>query len=87
MLLVIISFFSFLFFRFTGQNTANRRGGGGGGMRGNARGMRRGGRGRGRGGNTNISVQDLDNQLDEYMAKSRSHLDAELDAYMSEVAK
>ncbi|BFZ26060.1 hypothetical protein BsWGS_29098 [Bradybaena similaris] len=81
------------FNRFSGQNTFIRRGRGGG-RGGNRRGMRRGGRGQprgrgaaGRGGasNSNVTVQELDNQLDEYMTKSRSHLDAELDAYMSEV--
>ncbi|XP_059140660.1 chromatin target of PRMT1 protein-like isoform X2 [Physella acuta] len=79
--------------RFTGQNTQNRRGGAGAGMRGaRGRGNRRGGRGQGRGGrggrgrgaNPSVSVQDLDSQLDEYMAKTKSHLDSELDAYMSE---
>ncbi|XP_059140661.1 chromatin target of PRMT1 protein-like isoform X3 [Physella acuta] len=81
------------FNRFTGQNTQNRRGGAGAGMRGaRGRGNRRGGRGQGRGGrggrgrgaNPSVSVQDLDSQLDEYMAKTKSHLDSELDAYMSE---
>ncbi|CAL1533092.1 unnamed protein product [Lymnaea stagnalis] len=73
--------------RFTGQALQNRRGGARGSPRGarrGARGQGRGGRGgRGRGGN-NVSVQDLDNQLDEYMSKSRSHLDTELDTYMAE---
>ena len=65
------------------------RGGRGGfrgqGMRGRGRGMR-GGRGRGRGGprEPGVSKEQLDNQLDEYMSKTKSYLDAELDTYMAE---
>ncbi|XP_076438757.1 uncharacterized protein LOC143277739 isoform X2 [Babylonia areolata] len=58
------------------------------GMRGRGRGgAMRGGRGRGRGGNNKeggVSREQLDNQLDEYMSKTKSHLDAELDTYMAE---
>lgn len=45
------------------------------------------GRGRGRGGNRQgggFSKEQLDNQLEEYMSKTKSHLDTELDAYMAE---
>lgn len=44
------------------------------------------GRGRGRGNkNRNMpSKQDLDNDIDQYMAQTKNHLDAELDAYMAQ---
>lgn len=71
------------------QNNSYTRGAARGGTQGRGRGMQRGGRGgrgRGRGGNfnTQVSQGDLDNQLDEYMAKTKSSLDSELDTYMSE---
>lgn len=71
----------------------SRGGRGGRGNRGGHRFQRgRGGRGRGgrgRGGSkVGMTAEELDNQLDMYMSKSsttvRSHLDAELDAYMAE---
>lgn len=56
--------------------------------RGFGRGQRGGmrGRGRGRGGfkKEGFSREQLDNQLEEYMSKTKSHLDSELDAYMAE---
>ncbi|RXM51850.1 Chromatin target of PRMT1 protein [Acipenser ruthenus] len=45
------------------------------------------GRGRGRGralGHPNVTREQLDNQLDAYMSKTKGHLDAELDAYMAQ---
>lgn len=51
------------------------------------RGTQRGGRGRGRGRGAATAVpskETLDNQLDEYMSKTKSHLDMELDTYMQE---
>jgi len=47
----------------------------------------RGGRGRGRGrvaGRPAVTREQLDNQLDAYMSKTKGHLDAELDAYMAQ---
>ncbi|XP_060948522.1 chromatin target of PRMT1a isoform X1 [Limanda limanda] len=47
----------------------------------------RGGRGRGRGrgvGHSPVTREQLDNQLDAYMSKTKGHLDAELDAYMAQ---
>uniref|UniRef100_A0A8D2HXS0 Chromatin target of PRMT1 n=1 Tax=Urocitellus parryii TaxID=9999 RepID=A0A8D2HXS0_UROPR len=43
------------------------------------------GRGRGRGALTRpvLTKEQLDNQLDAYMSKTKGHLDAELDAYMA----
>lgn len=35
--------------------------------------------------NSAPSREELDEQLEEYMSKTKSHLDAELDAYMAEV--
>ncbi|XP_071451046.1 chromatin target of PRMT1 protein-like isoform X2 [Hetaerina americana] len=59
-----------------------------GAQRGGARALRRGARGgrsRGRGANTNQPTrEELDHQLDEYMASTRSHLDKELDQYMNQ---
>ncbi|XP_066577261.1 chromatin target of PRMT1a [Amia ocellicauda] len=56
------------------------RGRGGFGGRGRAR-----GRGRGRGvGRPVVTREQLDNQLDAYMSKTKGHLDAELDAYMAQ---
>ncbi|XP_046339899.1 chromatin target of PRMT1 protein-like isoform X2 [Haliotis cracherodii] len=53
----------------------------------------RGGRGRGQGrgagrgaGQTPMSREELDNQLEEYMSKTKTHLDTELDAYMAEAS-
>lgn len=46
-----------------------------------------GGRGRGRGrgvGRPAVTREQLDNQLDAYMSKTKGHLDAELDAYMAQ---
>ncbi|KAK2119438.1 hypothetical protein P7K49_000824, partial [Saguinus oedipus] len=31
--------------------------------------------------------EQLDNQLDAYMSKTKGHLDAELDAYMAQIPK
>lgn len=74
------------FLRFPGRG-GNRGGRGAAGrgqnMRGRGRG--RGGRGRGRGGSVDqVSKEQLDNQLDEYMSKTKSYLNSELDAYMAE---
>ncbi|XP_076013195.1 chromatin target of PRMT1a [Genypterus blacodes] len=45
----------------------------------------RGPRGRGRGiGRPVVTREQLDNQLDAYMSKTKGHLDAELDAYMAQ---
>lgn len=61
---------------------------GGRGMQGAGRGGRGGrgatrGRGRGRGkGDKPVSRDKLDEELDKYMSKTKSHLDAELDEYM-----
>ncbi|KPP70099.1 chromatin target of PRMT1 protein-like [Scleropages formosus] len=42
-------------------------------------------RGRGRGvGRPPVTREQLDNQLDAYMSKTKGHLDAELDAYMAQ---
>ncbi|XP_049645778.1 chromatin target of PRMT1 protein-like, partial [Suncus etruscus] len=49
-----------------------------------------GGRGRGRGRGRSaltrpvLTKEQLDNQLDAYMSKTKGHLDAELDAYMAQ---
>ncbi|CAJ1083690.1 chromatin target of PRMT1 protein [Xyrichtys novacula] len=73
--------------------------GGPAGGRGGMRGMTRGGlRGRARGGamrgalslrgrglsRPTVTREQLDNQLDAYMSKTKGHLDAELDAYMAQ---
>uniref|UniRef100_A0A3Q4HSG1 Chromatin target of PRMT1a n=1 Tax=Neolamprologus brichardi TaxID=32507 RepID=A0A3Q4HSG1_NEOBR len=59
------------------------RGRGRGGLRG--RGGFAGRRGRGRGvGRPAVTREQLDNQLDAYMSKTKGHLDAELDAYMAQ---
>uniref|UniRef100_A0A3B3SYN5 Chromatin target of PRMT1 n=1 Tax=Paramormyrops kingsleyae TaxID=1676925 RepID=A0A3B3SYN5_9TELE len=43
------------------------------------------GRGRGRGASRPVVTREqLDNQLDAYMSKTKGHLDAELDAYMAQ---
>ncbi|KAJ8386487.1 hypothetical protein AAFF_G00169570 [Aldrovandia affinis] len=43
------------------------------------------GQGRGRGvGRPTVTREQLDNQLDAYMSKTKGHLDAELDAYMAQ---
>ncbi|XP_077937395.1 chromatin target of PRMT1a isoform X1 [Gasterosteus aculeatus] len=58
-----------------------------GGLRGRAGFAGRGGRGRGRGrgvGRQAVTREQLDNQLDAYMSKTKGHLDAELDAYMAQ---
>ncbi|CAO2598983.1 Chromatin target of PRMT1 protein [Lemmus lemmus] len=65
------------------------RGGPGRGMIGRGRGGFGGrgrGRGRGRGALTRpvLTKEQLDNQLDAYMSKTKGHLDAELDAYMAQ---
>ncbi|XP_073318983.1 chromatin target of PRMT1a [Pagrus major] len=78
-----------------GRGGAMARGAGRGGMtrgRGGLRGRGgfagRGGRGRGgrgRGvGRPAVTREQLDNQLDAYMSKTKGHLDAELDAYMAQ---
>nr|XP_020480472.1 chromatin target of PRMT1 protein isoform X2 [Monopterus albus] len=61
--------------------------GGRGGLRGRGGFGGRGGRGRGRGrsvGRPAVTREQLDNQLDAYMSKTKGHLDAELDAYMAQ---
>ncbi|XP_056295289.1 chromatin target of PRMT1a isoform X2 [Pseudoliparis swirei] len=56
-----------------------------GGLRGRGGFAGRGGRGRGRGvGQQGVTREQLDNQLDAYMSKTKGHLDAELDAYMAQ---
>lgn len=58
-----------------------------GGLRGRGGFAGRGGRGRGRGrgvGRQAVTREQLDNQLDAYMSKTKGHLDAELDAYMAQ---
>lgn len=56
-----------------------------GGLRGRGGFAGRGGRGRGRGVNRpTVTREQLDNQLDAYMSKTKGHLDAELDAYMAQ---
>lgn len=58
-----------------------------GGLRGRGGFAGRGGRGRGRGrgvGRPAVTREQLDNQLDAYMSKTKGHLDAELDAYMAQ---
>ncbi|KAL2079836.1 hypothetical protein ACEWY4_023629 [Coilia grayii] len=52
-----------------------------GGFAGRGRGRGRGGRGAGR---PQVTREQLDNQLDAYMSKTKGHLDAELDAYMAQ---
>ncbi|XP_028820247.1 chromatin target of PRMT1a [Denticeps clupeoides] len=68
--------------RGAGKVGARGRGGvrGRGGFAGRGR-----GRGRGRGsGRPVVTREQLDNQLDAYMSKTKGHLDAELDAYMAQ---
>lgn len=58
-----------------------------GGLRGRGGFAGRGGRGRGRGrsmGRPSVTREQLDNQLDAYMSKTKGHLDAELEAYMAQ---
>ncbi|XP_072303414.1 chromatin target of PRMT1a [Eucyclogobius newberryi] len=56
-----------------------------GALRGRGGFVGRGGRGRGRGlGRPEVTREQLDNQLDAYMSKTKGHLDAELDAYMAQ---
>lgn len=56
-----------------------------GGLRGRGGFVGRGrGRGRGRVGRPAVTREQLDNQLDAYMSKTKGHLDAELDAYMAQ---
>ncbi|CAJ1083691.1 chromatin target of PRMT1a isoform X1 [Xyrichtys novacula] len=58
-----------------------------GGLRGRGGFAGRGGRGRGRGrglSRPTVTREQLDNQLDAYMSKTKGHLDAELDAYMAQ---
>lgn len=67
-----------LVFIATGRGALRGRGGfAGRGGRG------RGGRGRGVG-RPAVTREQLDNQLDAYMSKTKGHLDAELDAYMAQ---
>eukprot|EP00064_Thunnus_orientalis_P013686 superscaffoldBa00002268_g13726 len=71
-----------------GRHRGGAPGRGGALSRGAARGgIARGGRGRGRGrgvGRPTVTREQLDNQLDAYMSKTKGHLDAELDAYMAQ---
>ncbi|XP_061764342.1 chromatin target of PRMT1a [Nerophis ophidion] len=75
---------------FPGRGGPMGRGAGRGGMSRGRGGLRgRGGfagrRGRGRGvGRPSVTREQLDNQLDAYMSKTKGHLDAELDAYMAQ---
>ena len=62
-----------------GGGTPRGRGGFQRGGRGGAR-----GRGRGRGRGQGYSKETLDNQLEEYMTMTKSHLNQELDAYMAD---
>ena len=69
-----------------GRGAFAGRGGGRGRSRGGGRGAGRGGgqgAGRGAGGGA-LTREQLDNQLDDYMSKTKGHLDAELDAYMAQ---
>lgn len=71
-----------------GRGRGLQRGGSGGGRGGQTsqRGRSPGrGRGRGRGGNTKVSKEDLDKQLDQYMSKTRGALDQDLENYMSKM--
>ncbi|XP_012991074.1 chromatin target of PRMT1a [Esox lucius] len=65
---------------------ARGRGGlrGRGGFAGRGPGRGRGRGGRGRGGGPGMTREQLDNQLDAYMSKTKGNLDAELDAYMAQ---
>lgn len=74
-LLVTVLFF---FFLVPGRGMIGR---GRGGFGGRGR-----GRGRGRSALTRpvLTKEQLDNQLDAYMSKTKGHLDAELDAYMAQ---
>ncbi|KAK6467019.1 chromatin target of PRMT1 protein [Huso huso] len=69
-----------------GRGGLGGRGRGGMGLRGRGGFVGRGrGRGRGRAlGHPNVTREQLDNQLDAYMSKTKGHLDAELDAYMAQ---
>ncbi|XP_052800585.1 chromatin target of PRMT1 protein-like isoform X2 [Mya arenaria] len=69
-----------------GTRGGGDRGGFGRGQRGGGRGMGRGrgGRGRGARGGGQASREQLDNQLEEYMSKTKNHLDMDLDQYMAE---
>jgi len=67
----------------------NRFRGGGGAWRFGRGGGRGQGGGRGRGGGIRhdpLSREELDRQLDEYMSKTKTHLDDDLDAYMGDAA-
>lgn len=71
-----VCIFILFFFWWTGRGGLRGRGFAG-----------RGGRGRGRGrgvGRPAVTREQLDNQLDAYMSKTKGHLDAELDAYMAQ---
>ncbi|XP_018621446.1 chromatin target of PRMT1 protein-like isoform X1 [Scleropages formosus] len=69
-----------------GRGGLGMRGRGGLGLRGRGGfGGRGRGRGRGRGvSRPPVTREQLDNQLDAYMSKTKGHLDAELDAYMAQ---
>uniref|UniRef100_A0A4W4DQR5 Chromatin target of PRMT1a n=1 Tax=Electrophorus electricus TaxID=8005 RepID=A0A4W4DQR5_ELEEL len=70
--------------RAVGRGAPGARGRGGLRGRGSFLGRSRG-RGRGRGtGRPTVTREQLDNQLDAYMSKTKGHLDAELDAYMAQ---
>ncbi|XP_067654276.1 chromatin target of PRMT1 protein-like isoform X2 [Haliotis asinina] len=80
-------------FRGRGGRGVNRGRGRGRFQRGGRFQGRGGGRGRGQGrgsgrgaGQTPMSREELDNQLEEYMSKTKTHLDTELDAYMAEAS-
>ncbi|XP_041355895.1 chromatin target of PRMT1 protein-like isoform X1 [Gigantopelta aegis] len=69
---------------FRGGRGRSRGRGRGPGGRGLQRGRGGRGRGRGRGAANPVSQEELDNQLEEYMSKTKNHLDHELDVYMAE---
>ena len=82
---IFFVFYTVLIFFSRGRGGGAPRGRGGfqRGERGGRGGLRgRGGRGRGRG--QGYSKEQLDNQLEEYMTMTKSHLNQELDAYMAD---
>ncbi|PSN41971.1 hypothetical protein C0J52_10535 [Blattella germanica] len=65
-------------------NRGGQRGRGGGGIGGGSGSFRGRGTLRGRNNQTVPSKEELDLQLDQYMASTKSHLDKELDSYMNQ---
>ena len=72
-----------LVFRQRGRGGFRFRGGYRGGFRRGGGRMRGRGGFRGRGARPRVTREALDEQLDQYMAKSKGALDSELDAYMA----